>query len=237
MNHILSLLSFASLIVFSPQDPQYVVTRGTATVRVPVDFMKISIGVRTSEATLKEANEKNKDMVLGIFGVLKNLAISDSDFVTTQSETQLTYSRQNERRLDVHYEAILTLRRPSQYDSLLAALASLGDVIVRIQSFGSNNTSKYAAEAYKKAISSARQQAELLVAGSNQRVGKILKLLQDGRDPFTQYDDIDQLAQRITQARPIDSERPPDFATMLASTIRRPYFDQTANVTVIFEIK
>jgi uncharacterized protein YggE len=237
MNQIVSLLTFGALYLFSPQQSQYVVTRGTATVKVPTDFIKIAIAVRTEEESLQEANQKNRQLVLKVLDVFRELAIPDSDFITTQSETQQAYSRTNERKFGVRYEGILTLRRPFLYDSLFASLVSTGDVAVRIQSFGTNNPAFFAAEAYKKAVSSAREQAKLLLAGSGQHVGKILKILQDGRDPFTEYDDIDQLAHRITQARPAGQEQATNFMTVSAQTVRRPYFEQSANVTVIFEIE
>ena len=237
MNQIISIVSFAGLFLFSPQEPQYVVTRGTATVRVPTDFVKIAIGIRTTDESLEEANRKNKELVHKAFDVFRHLAIPDSDFTTTQSQIEDAYSAREGRKLEVRYQGTLTLRKISLYDSLLAQLVSLGDINIHIQSFGSNNIAAYAADAYQKAVSSARKQAELLLAGSNQHVGKIIKLLQDGRDPFTEYDDIDQLAHRITQAQPALAVESPNFFSVDYHTVRRPYFEQSASVTAIFEIK
>jgi hypothetical protein len=73
--------------------------------------------------------------------------------------------------------------------------------------------------------------------GSHQSIGKIIKLIQDDRDVFTKYDDIEQLLEGVGPT--------PDSALMItvqqtpsnSTTFRRNYFSDFGEVTVIFEIK
>ncbi len=123
------------------------------------------------------------------------------------------------------------------YNSLFQSLVGLGNVAVNINGFHSSQHAYYRMLAYQKAVEAARQEAEMLLKGTHQSVGKIIKLIQDNRDVFTQYDDIDKalygnqfpMGQAVIVSAQVEGPATNRF--------RKKYFTETAEVTVIFDIK
>jgi uncharacterized protein YggE len=237
----LLLIVLSPLVIFcQSKDISYLVVKGRAEVQVPVEFLEIGMLITTNGPSLKTANDSNRVLVFKIFDVLRGFGIPDSDFQTTNNSSQDEegYNRSPERRFSIRYSGILNLRNPSSYDSLFQALISHGNVTVNINAFRSNRHAYYRMLAYQKAVEAARHEAQLLLKGSHQTVGKIIKLIQDNRDIFTQYDDLDKLFEG-NSGLPLSSE------LMLAAqrsgpstnTFRKKYFSEFAEVTVIFDIK
>jgi uncharacterized protein YggE len=140
-----------------------------------------------------------------------------------------------QRSFSIYYTAILTLRNLSSYDSLFQALISLGNIQVSIKQFGSTQRTSYRLLAYQKAVDAARREAQMLLKGSHQSVGEIIKLIQDNRDVFTQYDDLDKILEGPRSSNMSNIEIVALNATV--STLRREYLTEQAEVTVIFSIK
>lgn len=221
------------------KDISYLVVKGRAEVQVPVEFLEVSLSIVTNGVSFKTANDSNRALIFKCFEVLHRFGIPDSDFQTiNNSSNEDPYNKELDKRYSIRYTGILSLRTPNSYDSLFQALVSLGNVSVNINGFHSSRHAYYRMMGYQKAVEAARREAEMLLKGSNQKVGKIIKLIQDNRDVFTQYDDIEKLLG-------VDMNLPTSGATMImasrampdASTFRRKYFDEFAEVTVIFDVK
>ena len=196
MNKILValLLPLVVLCQSKDKDIDYLVVKGRAEVQVPVEYLEISISIMTYGPSFKIANDSNRAMVFKLFTVFRQFSIPDSDFQTTNnSSNQYDYNKEPERRLGIQYSGTLYLRNPNSYDSLFQAIVSLGNVSINIARFHSNQQIYYRMLAYQKAVESARNEAQMLLKGSHQSLGKIIKLIQDNRDVFTQYDDIDKI--------------------------------------------
>ncbi|HUI31118.1 MAG TPA: SIMPL domain-containing protein [Candidatus Acidoferrales bacterium] len=236
-----SLLLLLTVVSFGCQSnpPQYIAVNGTATVKVPVDYFEVRISIRNQNADLNKANEQNKALVMKMFGILKKFSITDSDFVTKTSETTESllpsYLRYDlEKHIPgIEYAGDLILRNTADYDALFKELIALGNVEVGVYNFGSYDIKKYKEESYQQAVIDAKRRAELLLSGTGSKVGKIFKLLQDGQDRYKEYDDIEGLLssrQALTRTAAM-------LALPMPNTFRKKYFDQTAAVTVIYEIE
>ena len=234
----LLLMILVPWIVFSQtKDIHYLVVKGKAEVQVPVEYIDISVSIITAGPSMKAANDTNRVLVFKVFDVLRHFAIPDSDFQTLDnSSNEDMYSKEPGRRFSVHYSGIVCLRKPAMYDSLFQVLVGLGNVSVGINAFRSNRHSYYRMLGYQKAVEAARREAKLMLKGSGQSSGRIIKLIQDNQDVFTQYDDIDKLLEGknlpIGEAIMLMAARPGEEE----STFRKKYFTETAEVTVIFEI-
>jgi uncharacterized protein YggE len=234
---ILFLLSVSAAAQTKPMD--YLVVRGSAQIQVPVDYLELSVAITSRGTSFRVANDTNRTLTLNMLNTLRAFGIADSDFQTVNNSSMFQdYNREADRKYVVTYSGTLFLRNLSLYDSLFQALLSLGDVSVTVTRFRSNHLPYYRILAYKKAIDAARAEAEMMLKGSHQSVGKIIKLLQDNRDVFTQYDDIDKLVSM--SAPPLAGEK--TFSTQSEvsasrATFRRRDFTEFAEVTVIFEIK
>ena len=240
MKTTLFALAFFLIAGCQSKQPQYIAVDGIAKARIPVDYFQVRVTIKTEAATLSAANKENKALVLRFFDILTKYSIPDSDFVTKSSQTSESflpsYMRfEREKRLpSVEYTGELTLRQTNLYDALFKDAVALGKLEIGVFGFGSFQLENFKQKAYQEATANAKARAELLLSGTGQRVDKIFKILQDGRDRYRDYDDIETI---------IDSKRtvPPQVMAMMAqpepSTFRKQYFDEQVNVTIIYEIE
>jgi len=226
------------------EDPSYVVVKAAGSVEVPIDYMKISIYVENSAKSIEQANIDNKKIVVQMFEIFKDFGIADSDFVTDKSEMQTDWSRDSrnsrEEFLKVVYSGTLTLRNPSYYDKLFMKMSSLEKVRVSVNGFGSNNLIEYKQEAYALALGKASKQADLLLSGTNRSRGKVLRILQEGIDPYHMYDNFED---QIIESTNIQRNRTQSMALAIesenievAETWRKPTFSISSGAIVIYEI-
>ena len=239
----LILLFFPSELLPQAKDQEinYLVVRGRAEVKVPIDYLEVSISINTFGPSFKVANDSNRALVFNLFDVLHEFGIADSDFQTmNNSSNQYDYNRDAEKRMAVQYLGTLTLRRPKVYDSLFQAVTNLGNISMMISGSKSNQHAYFRTLAYQRAVEAARAEGEMMLRGSHQSLGRIIKLIQDNRDNFTQYDDIDKLAE--------SAAGPPGMPVTVVSaqaagglpgrsTFRKQDYTEAAEVTVIFELK
>jgi uncharacterized protein YggE len=235
----LLLTMLVPLVVFcQSKDLNYLVVKGRAEVQIPVEYLEVSLSITTEGSSFKAANDSNRILIFKVLDALRRFTIPDSDFQTTNNSSyEQNYNKEVERRFAIHYTGILWLRNPKIYDSLFQTLVSLGNVAVNINGFHSSQHAYYRMLAYHKAVEAARREAEMLLKGSNQKVGKIIKLIQDNRDVFTQYDDIDKLLQGSSVPTGLPGIATAQAEGMATNTFRKKYFTELAEVTVIFDIE
>jgi uncharacterized protein YggE len=238
---LLVLIPFA---VFSQsKEIKYVVVKGSAEVKVPVDYLQVIVSVHTYSASAKIAIDSNRTTVLKMLGILRKYMVADSDFQTNDnSSREDAYVKEPERRHSITYSAQFNLRNVKSYDSLFQELVGLGNIDISVRGNGSNSSAMYKALAYQKAVKAAQHEAEILLATAHQSLGKLIKLIQDSRDVFTQYDDIDQIVQRMPKyIQKSESQYSGQDVTVSAqasgSIFRRDFYTQAAEVTAIYEIK
>jgi uncharacterized protein YggE len=238
MRTLLFVLLMPCLALSQAKDINYLVVKGKAQVQVPLEFMEVKVQITNYARTVEAANDSNRALVLRAFKVFHQFGIADSDFQTDDnySSDDRFSDRDEERHYSVSYSGSLTLKRPQVYDSLFQALVKVGPFQVNIIRFGSTRNSYYRMLAYQRAVEAARAEAQMIVKGSGQTVGRIIKLIQDNQDVFTEYDDIDKIlaAQAAAAAAPRVLY---DVETVRPSTFRRVSYAEDAEVTVIFEIK
>lgn len=236
----LFLAMLLPLVVFcQSKDIDYLVVKGRSEVQVPVEYLEVSLSINTDGSSFKAANDSNRILIFKVLDMLRHFAIPDSDFQTTNNSSyEQNYNvKETERRFTIRYTGILWLRNPKLYDSLFQSLVGLGNVAVNINGFHSSQHASYRILAYQKAVEAARQEAEMLLKGTHQHVGKIIKLIQDNRDVFTQYDDIDKLVQGGSLPIGLPAIITAQREGPATNTFRKEYFTESAEVTVIFEIK
>jgi uncharacterized protein YggE len=224
------------------EDPKYIAVSTSATLKVPVEYFDVRIAVSVKNKDVVKANMTTKATVQKLFGIFEKYSIPDSDFVTKSSETSEDYlpswGRTSETitRQVVAYTGTLVLRDVKLYDAIFADIVALGNTEVGVKDFGSYQTDKYKELAYKQAFDRSKERATMLLAGTNQKVGQIYKILQDGRDRFNEYDDIDKLVDvsdaTVHIMKYSDLGPPPSPP----STFKKKYFEMTASITVIYEI-
>ncbi len=224
----------------SNKEVRYIAVNGSAVVRAPVQYFSVNVSLVTRGSTFSNANSENKILVQKVFEVFRTFGIADSDFVTNTSETsegtlpyRWAYDPDRPKEMPaVIYSGLLTLRNPANYDALFKELVKLRGVQVGVSGFGCDSIEKYRKMAYAKAVSRARDQAEFLLEGTGRIPGKLVKVLQDGKDRYNDYDDPELIGKS-------DNSAPACFSVAEAepSTFRRKYFDVDASVTMIYEME
>jgi len=216
--------------------PRYVVTEGRAEVKVPIESMTVAITIRSKNKALGEANQETRKSVLSMFRTLKKLGIPDSAFITTDNTSSDRHdSYRDDQLAEVTYGGTLQLADPKLFDPVFNELVQLGNVSISISDFNSSKSEEYTKKSYEAALKSARKQAELLLAGTGVKVGRILKVLKDRGNAFEEYDDFEKHIEKTRQPQPIAR-----YALALPDheqTFRRKYYEIASSVTVMFEIE
>ena len=240
MKKVILLLLIPLACLSQSKETRYVVVKGTAEIRVPIDYFQVYISLPTYSSTTKVASDSNRAAVLRMLDVVRKYAVADSDFQTNNNTSRLDINAKDpDHRYVVTYVAQFYLRRFRSYDSLFQDLQSLGGIDVSVSGNGSNNSPYYKMLAYRKAFKAAHHEAEILMASSHQKLGKLIKLIQDNRDVFTQYDDLDQILKQAGTALPLEYGYP--SSSMLNITAQRifhrDFSTQAAEVTAVFAIE
>ncbi|HUI65316.1 MAG TPA: SIMPL domain-containing protein [Bacteroidota bacterium] len=237
------LLLLIPLTSFSQsQETRYVVVKGTAELKVPIDYFQVYVSIPSFSANTKAASDSNRAAVLRMMDVVRKYGVADSDFQTNNNTSRLDINaKEPDHRCVVTYVAQFNLRRFRSYDSLFQDLQSLGGIDVSVSGNGSNISPYYKMLAYQKAFKAAHHEAEVLMATSHQKLGRLIKLIQDNRDVFTQYDDLDQILKQSVGTQTLEYRY--GYANIAATQMsaerifRREFYTQSAEVTAIFAIE
>ncbi len=240
MKPLLILAFLAAFTGCNPKPPDYIVVKGVGSVTVPIDYVTIGVTIRSKHTVLKTSYENNQKIVLKMFDIFKSYSIADTDFVTLESDTRTAEGfdyRSKPEEYFALYSGLLTLRDIQRYDDIVRSLLGLGNVEISLRKMGSNDMDGYRKKAYANAVENATSEAQYLVAGSSHRLGKILKLLQDNQDSYEKYDYIEQpqkVFRRELSARlEVEIAEAPPKGPL---TFRRKDFQESASVTVIYEL-
>ena len=243
MNKILFALLATILVSCRSEQPKYIAITETTTVKVPVDYFEVRIQINVHNEDQVKANTTTKSLIHKLFEIFEKHSIPDSDFVTQSSQTAESYlpSSSNtsmyEQRKVISYVGILVLRDTRIYDALFQDIVALGNTNIGVYEFGSYQIDRYKELAFKQAFDKAKGRAAMILAGTNQKLGRLYKVLQDGRDRFADFDNIDGLydvsGSQDRTSKYSDLGPPPPSP----STFKKKYFNQTATMTVIFEIE
>jgi uncharacterized protein YggE len=232
------LYPFLAFILLSCQGPgpRYVVTQGRSEVKVPIETMTLSITIRSKNKSLSEANQETRHSVLSMFHTLKKFGIPDTAFVTTDNTSSDTHdSYRDDQMAEVQYSGTFDLADTRLFDPVFNELAALGNVSIRISDFNSSKVDEYTKQSYEASLKSARKQADLLLAGTGVKAGRILKVLKGQADAFDEYDNFEKHIENSLAPKPI-----PDYDIAmpnLEQTFRRKYYEISSSVTVMFEIE
>lgn len=104
-----------------------------------------------------------------------------------------------------------------------------------VSDFGSNETESSKKQAYREAVSRAKERALMLIEGTGQTLGPTVKLLHDGRDRTDAIESF--LASSEERAAKIVSLSCSALPPRTPSTFRKKYLDETRSATIVYEIR
>lgn len=138
------LLLLPCVAISQPRETKYVVIKGSAEVKVPVDYYHVFESVPSYSSSTKTASDSNRAGVLRMMDVLRKYEVADSDFQTNTNSSRFDIiAKDPEHRHSVTYSAQVNFRRFKSYDSLVQDLEGLGGFDVSVGGNGSNTSALY----------------------------------------------------------------------------------------------
>jgi uncharacterized protein YggE len=154
---------------------------GTGKVLYVPDLGYIHVGVSSEAWSAAEAWKKNEEIVKKMFEALKKLGIEEKDLKTSNISVQPRYlHKQNEEPkflgYTVSYDLSVKVRKLDQMGTVLDSMVDAGANRNMNISFGSSKMDELIKEARLKAVSEARDNANLYVTGAGARLGDVLSI-------------------------------------------------------------
>ncbi len=230
------LLGFSFSVTLFSQSSRYVITSGKSVIKVPIEEITIHIEVQSTNRSSAEANSSLRETVLRVFKELNRLGFKDSDFVTENLSARTQRQGYKDTLVSsVEYSGYFPLRDPSRYDELMKAMTDIGRVQVSIVDYSNRHLDEYMSQSFSQAFVAAKKEADMLLKPSGSSVGKVLRILKSGYDPFDKYDDPDKEMdnQRGSISHGVVTPTTPNYERIF----RRKYFEIHQNITVMFEIQ
>ena len=190
---------FATLccLAFTGMASANITIQGTGKVVYVPDVGYVHVGVVSEGKTANEAWEKNGDKVRKIFEALKKMGIDSRDVKTVSlnvSPKYYTPRDANGKPLDpilvgytASYKLAVTVRQLDAMGKACDAVVENGANRDMSISFGCSNLDKLLNDARLKAITDARQRAELYVTGAGASLGLVQNINEGYATPYPMY--------------------------------------------------
>jgi uncharacterized protein YggE len=161
-----------------------VTVTGTGKVTYKPNLADVSVTVSSDAATAADAWQKNAQIVKKLFEVLQKFGIDHKDFKTTGLNVSPRYSKRRNTPdcppelvgYTVSYDLAITVRRLDRLGALLDALVAGGANRGLGIRFGIDDPEALLQKARQKAVTDARQKAELYVKAAGARLGGLVSI-------------------------------------------------------------
>ena len=172
---------------------RWVEVGGEASVDVPPDFARVTLGVTTTGKDAREAVAANAKAVNSLISLIKDEGVAAADIQT--SSLSITPQFSNPRSTPAPEQSIVgyavndmvtvTERDISRLGALIDKAVGAGANAVYGVSYGENDPSKLLDKARPIAVADARRKAEIYAAAGGARVGRLMELSeQTGAQPL-----------------------------------------------------
>jgi len=186
---IVILFLLPMLLIFTPADAdsddfnRTISVAGEGNAAAPPDMATILTGIITEKNTAIEALEANNEMMAKIMDVLKSHRIAPEDVQTSNINVSPEYKRDEQGRREaeiIGYRVINQVRvdvhNLKDLGKVLDALIRAGSNQVSGVNFAIEDTTNVLNHARKRAITDARNRAEVYAQAAGVRVGKVLAI-------------------------------------------------------------
>lgn len=150
------------------------------TVQIPVEFVTVTVTITEYGSDPVSVELMGYENLARVVGLLKNNGFHEDDIKIDAGELRTVYYRQ-----DVPYSfnsrVTFDILDPDRIDTFRRAIVGVGGTSFEITSYGNSNEDRIYNEAYRNAINTARERAELLLTNQDENVGRILNLQENVR--------------------------------------------------------
>lgn len=226
--HLSILISPASLLAQTKSDDRTIHVQGEGTATAEPDTAVVQMGVVTQDEHAADALAAQSDAIGRVIATLKKFEIADRDMQTSGLRVQPQYSRTNDRsslRRPVGYQATnqlrVTVRKLSRLGQVLDAVVGAGTNQLSGVQFDIDDPSELLNLARRRAITDARQRAELYAQAAGAEVGRVLTISEQG----------------FPTPRPMPMARMMAAEASSAVPIAKGELEVQARVQMVFELK
>lgn len=166
---------------------------GRGEVRVRPDIAQINVGVVTQSESAAEALRQNNEAMKKLLALLKQRGIAEKDIQTI--DFSVTPQRQYDRQQPMPPK-IVGYQVTNQVRVIVRQLDSLGAILDAVVQEGANqingigfdvdNPERILDDARREAIRDAKRKAELYAEAVNGRLGPVLRIQEQAREPVPQ---------------------------------------------------
>src|SRR5690606_2932641 len=187
---LILLLVMTTTALISQNDKPSIAVRGEGVVRVIPDEVTINIRVEHTGENTKDLKSQNDAVVKQILQYVKKAGIADKDVRTEYLNLNKVYDYNSKTYAFAANQALsIKLRDLKQYEELMKGLVETGLNRIDGVTFSSSNKDRLESEARKKAVASAKRNAEEYASVLNQSVGKAVSIseISGGNVPQPMY--------------------------------------------------
>lgn len=242
---LLLFLSSVSLFCFAEtqntfvefQDtPPIVKVQGLASLMVPPDRVTLSFGVVTEADTAEDALSKNSQRLELIIETLQSMGFDSSDYQTQHVNVRPRWSPRPRTVTDdwaskiVGYQVSNTLTLQSK------VLKSIGEVIARVTQAGANrvdnirfdleNSRQYRNQTIQKAITNAREDAEIAAIATGLSLGNVREMQIDPQGSLERFQSLPEML----------SQSDVRSAKVMAPPVEPGLISVSAHVNIVYEL-
>jgi len=192
------------------ESPARVVTRATETVEVAPDRAMITVSVETKDRTAAGAGALNARIQTAVLDTLKKLGIAPAQLRTSGVQINPEYQYpQNGRPILIGYRGANTIRVEIRSLALVGGAidGALAKGATRVDglSFFASDTELATREAYKKAVTRARLDAEAIAQAAGGRIAGVIEIVVD---PGNQTPEAPMVAMAMARGMAAEAQTP-----------------------------
>lgn len=176
----LFMLSLSSIA----EDVRFIQVSGNADIKAMPDYLDVNLTIETTQPNLKKAKRVVDQAVMDLLKISKDLDIEEKDIDAAHLSNQPHYEwKKNGREYrgeQVSRNITISLRDKENYATLLHQLIAIKEIRIHGSEMKFNDRQGWKNKALIKAISVARNKAELMAQASGNNLGQVLSLQEEG---------------------------------------------------------
>lgn len=176
----LMLLSLSSVA----EDVRFIQVSGNASIEAMPDYLDVNLAITTTQPSLKKAKRIVDTAVKNLLQVSEKLNIDEKDIDAAHISNQPHYEwRKNGREYrgeQVSRNITITLRNKDNYANLLHELMNIKEIRVHGSEMKFDDRQSWQNKALIKAINAAKNKASLMAQASDNKIGAVLSLQEQG---------------------------------------------------------
>lgn len=175
-----AIATLAALVFVGNASAGITVT-GTGKVTYTPDLAYITVSISSEAKTAAEAWQKNRELMVKIFGVLKEFKVDEKDFKTAGLHLSPKYHHPKDKPAVLlgyvaTYDLAITVRKLGDMGKLLDGLVENGANRNVSIGFGIENVEELLEQARLKAVTDARRRADMLVKAAGGSLGALVSV-------------------------------------------------------------